>query len=337
MVPEHPAAHQILLSVFPTTPGGPGNNPSVQYVVAVCGPSPFAGTLLMGGAARMYAPTQTDVARLETHPVSPQSLSGNVFDISSGEEAQLGPVDAFQIQMPSVSECPPGLADSDPPNMVGTPVTFTGQLRHPTRQQFNFLGLHGPREAQSWPLVGRLPSPVHERSLGNFIIDGLPGQWARPFPLIVHVSVGAVTSRAAIESSRPQLSDTQQLTWRTRAPIAPSARLVNLDDQARWQQWLIAVSVGLGIGASLLAAMVLEVATKRVQSQQEASRTVVFDTLARPGPDDSGRAPRSETSVDSPLAEQRGAETAVTAKRTHAIGTALAVLAAFIIGRATKR
>ncbi len=208
----------------------------------------------------------------------------------------------------------------------------------PNEQQFNLLGLHGPREAQSWPLVGRLPSPVHERSLGNFIIDGLPGQWARPVPLIVHVSVGDVTSRAAIESSRPQLSDTQELTWRTREPITPSARLVNLDDQARWQQWLIAVSVGLGVGASVLAAMgCLEVATRRVQSQKEASRTVVFDTLARHGPDGTGRAPRSETSVDSPLGEQRGAQTDVIAKRAHAIGTALAVLAAFIIGRATKR
>ncbi|MDT5334478.1 MAG: hypothetical protein QOF31_5775 [Mycobacterium sp.] len=146
-----------------------------------------------------------------------------------------------------------------------------------------------------------------------------------------------MTSRAAIENSRPQLSDTQELTWRTRAPITPSARLVNLDDQARWQQWLVAVSVGLGVGASVLAAMMLEVATKRVQSEKESSRTVVFDTLARPGPDDTGRAPRSETSVDSPLGEQRGAETDAIAKRAHAIGTALAVLAAFIIGRATKR
>ncbi|MCW2518501.1 MAG: hypothetical protein JWR46_1120 [Mycobacterium sp.] len=142
-----------------------------------------------------------------------------------------------------------------------------------------------------------------------------------------------MTSRAAIENSRPQLSDTQELTWRTRAPITPSARLVNLDDQARWQQWLVAV----GVGASVLAAMMLEVATKRVQSEKESSRTVVFDTLARPGPDDTGRAPRSETSVDSPLGEQRGAETDAIAKRAHAIGTALAVLAAFIIGRATKR
>jgi hypothetical protein len=127
--------------------------------------------------------------------------------------------------------------------------------------------------------------------------------------MVVEVEVGRLSTRLSIESSRPQLADSQALGWQTLTPITPSARLLDLDDQARWQQWLVAASVLLGVAASLLAALLFEWAPRKRRPGMQVSRTVVFDGAARTRKDG----------------------------KRWAIGLTLALLAAFAMGRIRKR
>jgi hypothetical protein len=212
----------------------------------------------MGGHARLTSPMYLPHDQIEMETANPQSLSGVVKMPLSPGAVDLGAIDSLPINIPAVVECAPGLFEQDPPGMLGTPVHLTGRLLGTTRQQPRLLWLEGPRYSESWPLVGALPDPVPISMAGTYTFDGLPGAWIRPAPQVVDISAGLLPSRTAIEDSRPAVASPEALTWSARSPIAPSARLLDLDAQARWQQGLVVASLLFGVAASLLATLVLQ-------------------------------------------------------------------------------
>jgi hypothetical protein len=321
VVPPTDTTDQVRLSVSPSVAGGSGQHPEVEYDISVCGTAPFTGMLLMGGAARLVGPQRTaqvsNAPTAVTTAVSAQHLSGLVGGPALENPIALGVIDALPVQLSGVVACAPEQAAATG-FATGTPVTFSGRLREPVRRQFSLLGMHGPRQSQSWPLIGRFPgvSPI---LLGAFSIDGLPDEWMRARVLGVQVDVGTLTTKAAVEASSPQIVDTQSLDWRSQTPVAPFARLVDLDDQATWQETLVFASTLLGIAASVLAAMLLELGIRR---RREA---IDLDADGRPV---------IATPVGLPAADSRPQRRAIP-PGTDRVAVAL-VAAIIILGRATK-
>lgn len=261
----HPTAYKAYLSVTEHDSDVEGTAPTAVYNLALCldparamdsGPprfeQPLQAMLLMGGDARLKSPMYTPPNRIEMQPVAPQALSGLV-DLGSGSKVDLGPVDALPVNISDIVECVPELIKQDPPGFVGTPVTVTGRLTGTLRHQPSLLGLDGPRFSESWPLVGALPSPVPKTVAGTYRFEGLPNDWVRPAAQVIDIYGGELPARTAIEDSRPALSSPTAVQWTSRTPIAPSARLLDLDRQGRWQQALVAATLLFGIATSLLA------------------------------------------------------------------------------------
>jgi hypothetical protein len=251
-------SHQVRISVSATTPGGLGARPGVRITVTVCGPSAYHGVLLTGGNARLLDIRQAipGPTGFEMRRVHPAQLSGRIGDLSSGDVVGVGWTDAIRLAVPRVTECLPQKAGVAPAEL-GTSITFVGQFSEAVQLRPSILGFHGPRQSETWPLIGRIPG-VPSTSLGSFLVDGLQGQWARPIRLDVRVDVGSLGLRAAVEASRPQLVDSESLRWEAETPIQPFARLVDLHDQETWQHVTVAAGIALGVAASLLAALLLE-------------------------------------------------------------------------------
>jgi hypothetical protein len=101
------------------------------------------------------------------------------------------------------------------------------------------------------------------------------------------------------------------------APIALFGRLVDLDDQSAWQEALVFASTLFGISASVLAAMVLELGPRR-----RKAATVGRQAEIRPA-----------TTVPVSALSSRPSQPAT---RPGVVQAAVAVAAAFILGRATR-
>lgn len=258
LVPTTSETHQVRFVATPLVPGAPGAHPTVTYLVSVCGTSPFHAVLLMGGAARLTNATFA-ASDLTTKPIMPTSLKGTLDVPATGDSLVLSDTAWVPIDIPSVVACAPsgtaGFAT------LGTPVEVTGNLRAPVRHHPRVIWAT-PRESQSWPLIGRPPG-VSSNDLGEFRITGIPGSWSRPVQFTSQVSVGNLGHNVQVESSQPALESTETLSWSTSTPIAPSARLIDVDEQALWQSRLTTAGIGLGIGCSLLAALPFEIAATR--------------------------------------------------------------------------
>src|SRR5207248_1444023 len=110
--------------------------------------------------------------------------------------------DIVPVALDQVAPCAGGSVSADQP-FSGTPFSIRGQLQEPVLQRVRGWGFQGPRQRQTWPLVGAFTDALRN-DLGTF--GGpttLPGSWSRPAALHLSVSVGTLWPPAEIESARP--------------------------------------------------------------------------------------------------------------------------------------
>ena len=104
-----------------------------------------------------------------------------------------------------------------------------------------------------WPLVDAFPG-VSVNDLGTFQgLNGLSGSWVRFTRQYFAVNVGDLEARALVDEARPPPVSSTGLDWESSQPLLPTAQVTNTDSMSACQQWLIAASICLGIGGSLLA------------------------------------------------------------------------------------
>jgi hypothetical protein len=253
---------QVQIGVAAITPGAPGTNPALTYSVAVCGGHAFTGVLLIGGDARLQS--AQELASLA--PGEPLSTAGSptslaldprrvvMFDDSVRHNLDLGAVQVVPLTMRQ----PPACVSTNSTQFVGEAVTVTGRAAAPVQRPWRLLWWEGPRSVQAWPLVGAFPQfPFGD--LGAFTGDaGLPGTWLVPPHREIGVDVGGIGGRVQIDAAQPQLTNTTALIWDGTVPIHPIARLTDVDSLTAWQNIVVGATIGLAVGASLLAAVLMQ-------------------------------------------------------------------------------
>jgi hypothetical protein len=267
---------QVQLTAAATTPGGPGQNPALSYDLAVCGTQPFSGTLLIGGNARLSHLSGdpafgTNVAVASS---SVENLSDLTFqDEGTGSVIDLGPVQAISLTMPAPGKCASAFSAKQPePFFHGQEQTIKGLAAAPVERQWRLGWWAGPRSSEVWPLIGDLPA-ISEGEHGAFqALDGLHGAWARPLDQYNTVSVGGLNANASVDEAQPELSSDTDLTWDSAQPLQPNAIVTNTLSMSRWQNWLVWAGIFLGIGGSLLASLLYDLARpKPVYGAPQAS------------------------------------------------------------------
>lgn len=257
---------KLRLSIVPEVAGGEGGRPVLRYSVAVCGPDPFEGALLLGDDARLDEPQVL---------VPPASFPGSssterdeplfanrtlkVLDVPTGLFRTYSDVQVIRLALPA-SRCIAEGEEGGESGFFGTAALVSGRVgaavNSPTRGP---LGLWaGPRSTQSWPYVGTLPG-LNPSSLGEFrFVRGLePGPWMRPPSARFEVGAGSLAQRASVDFARPDLSSSTALSWSQREPYAAAARVTDVDSLETWQTWLVLASIALAVGATYLAAVFL--------------------------------------------------------------------------------
>lgn len=255
---------QVDLTAAATTPGGPGQKPALSYDLAVCGTQPFSGTLLIGGNARLSH--LSGVPALGTSTAVASSRVENLPDLTfqdegTGSVIDLGPVQAISLTMPAPGKCVSAYSSAQPePPFFGQGLTISGQAAAPVERQWRLGWWAGPRSSEVWPLTGNLPG-ISDQELGSFqALDGLHGAWARPLDQYNTVSVGALKANASVDEAQPELSSDTDLTWESAQALQPNAVVTNTLSMSRWQNWLVWAGIFLGIGGSLLASLLYDVA-----------------------------------------------------------------------------
>jgi hypothetical protein len=76
------------------------------------------------------------------------------------------------------------------------------------------------------------------------------------------------------------------LTWTSDDPIQPTARLTNSGSMNTLQDWLVIAGVGMGIGGSLLAGLIVE--TLRSRAAVSAPRAAAAAHMHFPHPKGGG-------------------------------------------------
>jgi hypothetical protein len=261
-------ADTVTLHLIVQNPGGVGAHPVVEIQVLACGTLPFHGVLLLGGAARLTDPRlviqPTPTIGPSLGPVfRPATFGGPLVDLTQVvvpiADAQAIPVTINQLeQCPSTTGARPRADDP----LFGTPFAVVGRFDQPVQRTYRLGPFEGPHQGQTWPLIGAFSDNL--RNDGQFLgPDTMPGEWDRPIPLRTAVDVaGTFTARAELSSARPPSSSPEGLQWRSFDPMAPVARLFNADALAGWQAWLTVATIALAVGASALAALLLD-ATRR--------------------------------------------------------------------------
>jgi hypothetical protein len=178
-----PNASRLDLRLVAFDPGGYGRRPRVQYTVAVCGAQPFRGALLLGGQARLDdlhivgLPTPTPDGGLGESPHGTVVLEHNLplHDLVSGSRGRLGPVQVIRLELPAFRCRVPFSRTPDDAAFLGSFVWVEGRVQGaPHRASFAPFGVAPVRQAQSWPLLGSLPSG--DNILGEFRFgNALPG------------------------------------------------------------------------------------------------------------------------------------------------------------------
>ncbi|HZD75662.1 MAG TPA: hypothetical protein VE218_01575 [Acidobacteriaceae bacterium] len=265
---------------YALVPGGPGTNPWLSYSVAVCGSQPFQGTLLIGGDARLS--NLRGVPALGTRTTTSQSSFQDIPDVklldeSTGNALDLGPVQAIQITMPSPVKCLSPFSDQQPfPSFEGQGQEISGEAAAPVQRAWRMAWWSGPRASQSWPLIGSIPG-VSDQDLGVFrALGGLRGAWTRFIPQYFDVSVGSLNSSTSVDEARPQTASDTDLFWESAQPIQPVAVVTDTTAMNKWQNWLVAAGILLGVGGSLLASLLYAWAhpsRERSQNEQQSPRS----------------------------------------------------------------
>ena len=266
---------QIKLIASPLVPGGPGQHPGLSYAVAVCGPQPFRGVLLIGGDARLsHLKATPALGNSATEDSGARNLpSLTILDEGSDAELDLGPVQAIRFTMNHPEKCVSRYAadEQPPPTFLGQSQVITGQPAAPVQRLWHLGWWSGPRNSQSWPLIGNLPG-ISPNDLGEFqALTGLSGAWNRPLRQYTTVSAGGLLPRAIVDQAQPQLASSTVLNWDSAQPIEPSATVTDTASMNIWQNWLVAAGIFLGIGGSLLASLLYDWARPRSTDPQQSS------------------------------------------------------------------
>jgi hypothetical protein len=266
-----PSASQIELTLRSVAPGGYGEHPRVEYGVTACGERPFRGVLLLGGEARLRglhpvtfpSPRSDDVLRAPQDGSIALARNLPYEDASSVIHGHLGPVQVIQISLPAATCLPPPLAPRGQRGFSGTFAAVQGRLEGaPHRSSFAPLGLAPVRQTQSWPMLGSLQAGYDTRSKFHFG-PLLPGSWSRPLRSYFHLGIGDPDAKESVDFSRPTVLRDAGLNWIETKPFAATARVTNLDNQAKWQTLMLAATIWFGIGGSVVAALVFELMRPR--------------------------------------------------------------------------
>ena len=255
---------QVKLMAAATVPGGPGQKPALSYGLAVCGTQPFSGTLLIGGSARLSGLSGFPTLGGNTAGVSSsvENLPDLTFqDEGTGAVIDLGPVQAVSLTMAAPGKCASAYSTKQPePLFLGQGQLISGQAAAPVERQWRLGWWDGPRSSEAWPLIGNLPG-ISDQDLGSFLaLDGLHGAWVRPLDQYNTVSVGGLKANASVDEAQPTLSSDTDLNWDSAQPLQPNAIVTNTLSMSRWQNWLVWAGIFLGIGGSLLASLLYDVA-----------------------------------------------------------------------------
>jgi hypothetical protein len=241
-----------------------GNDPHVIYTVAVCGPSPYSGDLLLGGKARL-----SDVYSYSISPSSIPYLNlkvENLKDLTITYEFRsifdLGAAQLVPIKLDHIPPCPtsqPGFAIGQFGG-GGAAIGIEGYISSPIEQRWSApWGLwHGPNSTDAWPLVGSLPD-IPSGNLGIFTSGSiLPGSWMMPAQEGLTVNADDVPLTSNVTATLPASSEANTLAWSSFDPVNPMARITDSSAMEDLQQWLVAAGIGLGIGGGLLASLAFD-------------------------------------------------------------------------------
>lgn len=255
-----PGTGEMLLQATAAEPGAPGDRPSLTYSVLACGDQPFHGVLLLGGQARLDDIVVTDQRNVTSEDQvsgAPRVATVPDFTIKYDDTVwHLGSVQKIPIVIDQPTPCVKPSGDEG--LVIGSGTTVAGLAQGPIQRAGNILGVNGPHTGQVWPLMGTFP-PAHQRLLGLFTgLGGLQGEWSIPAVLHKRVVSGNLTARAIVDGATPALADTSKVVWDSGTPFRATVRITNIDDLDRWQSWLMAGGILLGVGASLLASLLFE-------------------------------------------------------------------------------
>jgi hypothetical protein len=326
LAPADDAGHEVGIHLTADAAGVAGSSPAVSLDVVVCGKGAFHGILLLGGSAQLLDLRETLPSGATGQ--SPQEVSA-LLD-SGGKPLQVPGAEQLAFGLPSLAPCPPGAA----PGTLGTAVTFHGNLRTRVEHASSLFGITGPRETQSWPTMGRVPG-VPASELGALVFPGSPGEWARPRRLGVDVSVGPSPARAELETAQTIGAGTGDLQWEATGPITPTARLVDVESESRWQDGLAAVAFALGIAATGLAVLVARALADR--HRPRASVPTATTALVR-SPDPPAVRPSAPVTARPPAPPPERPATLLPPREHRGIAVAaLAFLIGLLLGRARSR
>jgi hypothetical protein len=291
---DQASGDQVQLLVQAVTSG---RQPLVRYTVGICGSQPFTGDLLIDGGARLFrtaavpaflteglTPAEPSippasiqrVAVVGGAPVAPPGQTG----ISYPPTSNFGPLEVAQIDAPSPLPC-----SSESPAASGTQAYVQGYLDVPIQQNSNGpFGLwQGPNVSQAWPLTGTLPyagSDVDYSFNGPDIGPALAGEWQ--FPAHEKVEISSTSALWSVDAAQPAPALFSPLTWASDDPIQPTARLTDSGSTNTLQDWIVIAGVGMGIGGSLLAGLIVE--TLRSRAAVGAARAAAVQHMHFPHP-----------------------------------------------------
>jgi hypothetical protein len=264
-------ASQVTVSISPEIPGGSGDAPALRYAVAACGPTPFQGALLVGGAARLRglhvtappAPVSGPAPTRHGEPIGPiRNLK--MLDVATGSYLTYRDAQLIRLALPA-SACVGTSPASG--SFLGAAAVVAGHARAPVEVQARGpLGLWtAPRSTESWPYLGGLPG-IDSNNAGEFrFLHGLHGQWSKPRSSF-SVSVGALAEKTTVDFARPTPSTSTALEWEQPEPFAAIARVTHAEALGSWQNYLVAASIALAVGASFVAAIALRHARPRLRA-----------------------------------------------------------------------
>ncbi|MFI9276157.1 hypothetical protein ACIGXM_36580 [Kitasatospora sp. NPDC052896] len=242
--------------------------PRMSYRAVVCGKGSFSGFLVFRGAARLrgaeYSPEITQLGGAWSLGLVPSD--SKIMD-RIGPSSQVA--QAFKLSISETAPCAPGTSGgaaqpSDP--WVGTPVEVDGNSMGRILYVGHRVGLEGPKEVETWPLIGAFDVPS-QSMLGEFEGSGvLAGKYMRPPILLTQVDAN-IPFGTHVDSARPEPSSTAGLTWDSFSSTGPVAELTNEDVATRWQDWTVFTSIWFGVGAAFLGAVVFEWARLRNKEQ----------------------------------------------------------------------
>ena len=203
-------------------------------------------------------------------------MGSELFDPGEGRTIKLGTVQALRFTLPAFRCDTQFSASAAPAGISGAGLEIEGFLDSPVQQPGRYGLWDGPRTAQSWPLIGSPPG-ISTSDLGEWKVLGLPAAWGRPWREYMQLNAGGLTTFGSLEAAQPQLLDVSTLSWTSTHPFQASARVLNAAELSTWQNWLVAATILLTIGASLVAAVLFDLVPSASQRRQGRDSSNVKD------------------------------------------------------------